>query len=496
MSAPALLDNAELRVVEQRFRDASPPLMERAGIAAARLAASIAGEGSGPIVVVAGPGNNGGDAWVAAQHLAQSFHRVTVFDVTGIPPRAAEAVAARASFVAAGGTVVREWPATVRASLVIDGVLGIGSTRAPDGAIAAAIERINASRSRVLALDVASGIDADTGVARGAAVRADDTITFIAMKPGLFTGDGVEHSGVVHLDDLGMELEAARGMLLEWENVRAWLAPRGVNSHKGSHGTLAIVGGAPGMAGAAILAARAALRTGAGKVLVGIYDERAPAFDPEAPELMLRKPADVLDADVVVAGPGGGSCPIASAVLALAKPIVLDADALNDLAASATLRLAIKARTAATILTPHPGEAARLLATDTKSIQADRVASALRMAAEFNAHVVLKGAGSVVAHPDGTYAINTTGNPGLASGGTGDALAGMIGAMLCQGLDAPRALAFAACLHGAAADSCVARGIGPVGLTASDVILEARALLNLKSQGERRPPQINTDKRR
>jgi len=482
VSAPALLNNAELRAVEQRFRDASPPLMERAGIAAARLAASIAGEGAGPIVVVAGPGNNGGDAWVAAQHLAQSFHRVTVFDVTGTPPRAAEAVAAKARFVAGSGTVVREWPASVRPSLVIDGVLGIGSTRAPEGAIAAAIERINASGSRVLALDVASGIDADTGVARGAAVRADDTITFIAMKPGLFTGDGVEHSGVVHLDDLdlGADLEESRGMLLEWENVRAWLAPRRANAHKGSHGTLAILGGAPGMAGAAILAARAALRTGAGKVLVGIHDDRAPAFDPEAPELMLRKPADVFDADVFVAGPGGGSCPIAAAVLPLAKPIVLDADALNDLASSAAHRKAIKARTAATILTPHPGEAARLLATDTKSVQADRVACALRLSSEFNAQVVLKGAGSVVAHPDGTYAINTTGNPGLASGGTGDALAGMIGAMLCQGLDAPHALAFAVCLHGAAADSCVARGIGPVGLTASDVILEARALLNPK----------------
>ncbi|QJR11314.1 Bifunctional NAD(P)H-hydrate repair enzyme Nnr [Usitatibacter rugosus] len=480
MSAPALLNNAELRVVEQRFRDASPPLMERAGRASAVLAASIAGERGGPIVIVAGPGNNGGDAWVAAQHLAQSFHRVTVFDVMGTAPRASEAVAAKAAYGAGGGTVVREWPASVRPSLVIDGVLGIGSTRVPEGAIAAAIERINASGARVLALDIASGIDADTGVARGAAVRADDTLTFIAMKPGLFTGDGVEHSGVVHLDDLdlGAELGESRGMLLEWEAVRAWLEPRRANAHKGSHGTLGILGGAAGMTGAAILAGRAALRTGAGKVLVGLYDERAPAFDPEAPELMLRKPADVLDADALVAGPGSGSSPALATAIAFEKPIVLDADSLNDLAKNAAHRKPLKARKAATILTPHPGEAARLLNTDTKAIQADRIASALRMAEEFNAHVVLKGAGSIVAHPDGTYAINTTGNPGLASGGTGDALAGMIGAMLCQGLDAPRALAFAVCLHGAAADACVARGVGPVGLTASDVILEARALVN------------------
>lgn len=478
MSARALLATAELRRVEAREQDANPPLMVRAGRAAADLAAKLSGGEGRPILVVAGPGNNGGDGWVAAARLLETFHRVIVFDVAGTPPRDSAAVAARAAFLEHRGEVVREWPAALRPALVVDAVLGIGIARAPEGAIAAAIERINASDVPVLALDVPSGLDADTGRTPGTAVRARATLTFIAAKPGLYTGRGTDLAGEVHVETLGLDAGDAAGILLDPDHVRAWLAPRTRDTHKGSFGTLGIVGGAQGMVGAALLAARAGLHAGAGKVLVGLLARDAPAFDPGAPELMLRAPRDALDADVVVAGCGAGSDAAVLDALAVAKPVVLDADALNQVAADSAAQATLEARASPTILTPHPGEAARLLGRTTRAVQDDRVGAALALSRRFRGEVVLKGAGSVVAHPDGRYSINTTGNAGLASGGTGDVLAGLIGALLCQGLPAPRALAYAVCLHGAAADALVARGVGPVGLMASEVILEARALIN------------------
>jgi hydroxyethylthiazole kinase-like uncharacterized protein yjeF len=273
-------------------------------------------------------------------------------------------------------------------------------------------------------------------------------------------------------------------------DVRGWLAPRARNAHKGSFGTLAIIGGNKGMVGAALLAARAALHCGAGKVYAGLLANDAPAVDIVHPELMLRPVDDALSARVLVVGPGAGQSPSATsasmfdrivlpAVIASAKPLVLDADALNVVAFSESLRAALAApRKAATILTPHPGEAARLLGSEVPQVQADRLAAALELARRFHAEVVLKGAGSVCASPDGQWSINATGNPGLASGGTGDVLAGMVGALLCQGLPAPQALRYAVCLHGAAADALASRGIGPAGLTASELIPEARRLLN------------------
>jgi hydroxyethylthiazole kinase-like uncharacterized protein yjeF len=466
--------------------------MQRAGRAVAERARALASDTGASILVVAGPGNNGGDAWVAAALLREGFHRVSVLDVGGSEPKAAEARAAKAAFSARGGAVVRDWPQGELA-LVVDGLLGIGLTRDVDAGYADLIERINAVRCPVLAIDLPSGLDSDTGRARGRAVRASHTLTFIALKPGLLTGQGPELCGKVELDDLGLG-EAARaaapGTELAPEVVRAWLGPRARDAHKGSFGTLAIVGGNRGMVGAALLAARAALHCGTGKVYVGLLAPEAPTVDMVQPELMLRPVDDALTAHVLVVGPGAGASLsttsasmferiVLPAVINSAKPLVIDADALNALAVHETLRSALAApRKAATILTPHPAEAARLLRSDTQAVQRDRVAAAIEVAKRFNAEVVLKGAGSVCASPDGSWCINTTGNPGLASGGTGDVLAGMIGALLAQGLDGARALRYAVCLHGAAADSLVARGIGPAGLTASEVLLEARALLN------------------
>jgi hydroxyethylthiazole kinase-like uncharacterized protein yjeF len=465
--------------------------MERAGRAVAEAARALATDTGAPILVVAGPGNNGGDAWVAAAHLRESFHRVIVLDVAGAPPKAPEAQAARGVFAARGGEVVLGWPA-IEPALVIDGLLGIGLARDVDGAYAQLIARMNACAGPVLAIDVPSGLDADTGRVCGSAVRATHTLTFLAHKPGLLTGAGVEHAGEVQVDDLGTGERSPEspGTRTTPDDVRGWLGPRARNAHKGTFGTLAIIGGSRGMVGAALLAARAALHCGAGKVYCGLLAADAPTVDPVQPELMLRAVDDALSAQVLVVGPGAGQSPSATsatmfdrvllpAVISSAKALVIDADALNTLAYSDTLKNALGApRKGPTVITPHPGEAARLLKTDIAHIEADRVGSALELAQRFNAEVVVKGAGSVCASPDGRWSINATGNPGLASGGTGDVLAGIVGALLAQGLTAPRALRYAVCLHGAAADSLVARGIGPAGLTASELILEARALLN------------------
>jgi hydroxyethylthiazole kinase-like uncharacterized protein yjeF len=359
-----------------------------------------------------------------------------------------------------------------------------------DPAFAAIIARVNECNAQVLAVDVPSGIDAERGKVCGSAVRASHTLTFIAHKPGLLTGEALDHRGELSCDTLGTTAPDARGMLIDLAAVREWLEPRKPNSHKGDYGTVAVIGGQRGMVGAALLSARAALYCGAGKVRVGLLASDAPSVDLTHPELMLGSVDDALGEGVAVAGPGAGRSPSATSVsmfernvlpalFHLPRPIVLDADALNAIAFSASLARDLAARTRGpTILTPHPGEAARLLRQDTAQVNADRLAAALAIATRFNAHVVLKGAGSVCASPDGRFGINTTGNPGLATAGSGDVLAGIVGALLAQGMDPAHALRAAVCVHGAAADACVARGLGPKGLTASEVALAARGVLN------------------
>jgi hydroxyethylthiazole kinase-like uncharacterized protein yjeF len=494
MTPTPILRLEGLRAIELRMsRVPGATLMERAGAAAAKAGRALVRDDGAPIVVVAGPGNNGGDAWVAAAHLGESFHRVVVFDVTGETPRAVEAQAARLALKSRGGEIVAEWPAGPRPALVVDGLFGIGLARPLEGRFAKIVEAINASGAPVLALDVPSGIDSETGRVRGVAVRATETITFIASKVGLHTGDGLDHCGRVTIDTLGLPastFEEVKGTLIDPGSVKGWLAPRPRNSHKGHFGAVGVVGGNRGMVGAALLASRAALLMGAGKVHVGLLAADALVADPPYPELMLRTVDDAMGSDVLILGPGAGRSPSATTVsrferivlpsaIASGKALVLDADALNAIAVSDELEAALKERRRGpTILTPHPAEAARLLHVDTPEVQANRVDAACELAHRFGSHVVLKGAGSVCASPDGRWAINSTGNPGLASGGTGDVLAGMIGALLAQGLRADQALQLAVCLHGAAADACVAGGTGPVGLTAGEVLLDARRLLN------------------
>jgi len=451
----------DIRRIEGSAGVAEPELMERAGAAAAEVAMKLVSDKAKDVLVLAGPGNNGGDARVVARLLKEKFFRVEV--------------------VAQGDSIPeKSW------GLVIDGLFGIGLAREVAGEHAALVDYVNRQRCPVLALDIPSGLHSDTGRVLGCAVRATHTVTFIALKPGLLTLDGPDHCGEISVSDLGLEvpkLLPPTAWVASPDLFRNLLKPRPRNFHKGMAGSVTILGGAAGMAGAALLAGRAALKMGAGRVYVGLLDEGV-SLDFDYPELMLRHPDDALgqDLDALVVGPGIGQGEraetLVGAALASDLPCVVDADALNLISENEDLRHACARRTADTLLTPHPAEAARLLALSTADVQADRVKAAKALAANLNAHLVLKGAGSILVARDGHWFVNASGNPGMASAGMGDTLAGILGALLAQRYSGESALVLGVHLHGAAADDLVSAGTGPVGLTASELTDAARRRWN------------------
>lgn len=479
---------AELRALERSAK--AEGLMERAGAAAADVARALAGERGGTVVVLAGPGNNGGDGLVVARLLrAAYFDVVVVFrdDANKLPD---DAAAAWRAYTAAGGAT-QEGPPDRQPALVIDALFGVGisPTRALARRHAQLVEWANACTAPTLALDVPTGLNADTGIAAAPTIRASATATFLALKPGMLTAAGPDLCGEISLHrlDVAVDDDKTDGHCLRWPALAACLPQilhrHARNVHKGTFGTLAVIGGADGMLGAPLLCAHAALRLGAGKVIVGFVADDHPQVDTATPELMLRSAEQAFDgASALVIGPGLGTAPVAHGLLerALATdlPLLLDADALNLVAGDATLRTTLQSRASAQILTPHPGEAARLRATDIAAIQRDRCAAAMALARSLHAQVVVKGAGSVLAYVDGTWDINASGNSALAVAGSGDVLSGMAGALLAQRIDAKMALRTAVCLHGAAADALVARAIGPLGLPASSIADEARDLVN------------------
>jgi hydroxyethylthiazole kinase-like uncharacterized protein yjeF len=445
---------ADIRRIEAAAKEA--PLMERAGAAAAALAASIASESAKDVLILCGPGNNGGDARVVARLLQERFFRVSLAEKSNQIPD-------------------KPW------GLVVDGLFGIGLARPLEGDYAQMVDYANRQKCPVLALDIPSGLHSDTGRVMGSAVKATHTITFIALKPGLLTLDGPDCCGEIQVASLGLDLPTANAWVAEPALFTLQRRPR--NFHKGMAGSLGILGGATGMAGAALLAGRAAMKLGTGRVYIGLLDSSL-SVDPANPELMIRHADDVLglDLDALVIGPGLGQGEraetLAGAVLASDIPCVLDADALNLISQNPSLREACKRRSADTLLTPHPGEAATLLAESTTTVQADRVAAAKSLSTHFNAHVLLKGNGSILVARDGHWFINTTGNPGMASAGMGDALAGMLGALLAQKYPGEAALVLGTHLHGAAADELVKAGDGPAGLTAGELAEPARRIWN------------------
>ncbi|MFL6674347.1 MAG: NAD(P)H-hydrate dehydratase [Massilia sp.] len=486
---------AEIRAIERSAAAALEPgeLMRRAGEAANRYALELVGdEHDLPVLVLAGPGNNGGDALEVAANLRESGFDVMVLHVAGTAP-SPETAAALGRARASGARFIDALPHRARYALVIDGLFGIGLARPLDDYCVELVMGLAGNRAPVLALDVPSGLDADTGQVVGGtddnlALKATHTITFIGNKPGLYTCDGRDHAGEVRVDSLGIDKKhfvPSHAQLngLDLFGFDLSLARREHNSHKGSFGDVAVLGGAHGMAGAPILAACGALYLGAGRVFVASL-AALPPYDSVHPELMFREAAGFEFAGrAVVAGPGMGDSPEATLLLAKVlagpSPMVLDADALNRIACSPNLQSLLKQRRPApTVLTPHPLEAARLLGVTSQIVQADRLAAAREIAARFQSIVVLKGSGTVIAGPDGEVAINTTGNPGLATAGTGDVLAGICGVLLAQGWEAAEAASCSVWLHGAAADALVYEGVGPIGLTASELPQAARTLFN------------------
>lgn len=489
---------AEIRAIEQAaFALPEPPnLMERAGRAAAEVAQKQFNMAAArQVLVLAGPGNNGGDAFVVARYLKNWGHSVTVVSCAEPAHLPQDAQHARQTWLDCQGYIDPDIPGQPYThehwDLIIDGLFGIGlqPDRPLTGQYADWIERINALPCPILSLDIPSGLDGDHGNICGVAVQATVTATFIGLKPGLLTQYGTQYSGKCVVCDLDLESEAVVTPHI-WSlnrKLAQLLLPqqRPANSHKGLFGSVGILGGNHGMIGAALLAGRAALFLGAGRVYLGILAEAAPTVDSIHPELMLRAPAEIFELSAInclVAGPGMNIDETTyiwiQRAIDSSLPLVLDADALNHIAFHSELARLLKRRAAPTVLTPHPAEAARLLDVDVAAIQRNRIDAASAIAENLDCFVLVKGAGSVCALPGGKCFINTSGNPGLSGAGTGDVLAGMIGALIAQGLKPDDAMLLAVYLHGAAADQLLARHFGPLGMTASEIIPAARALLN------------------
>ena len=442
------------------------------------------------VAVYCGGGNNGGDGYVLGRLARAAGLDARVIAVA--PPQGlrGEAAQAHADSVAAGVPIEPLGGADVFApELIVDGVLGTGVARAVSGDFARAIAQINAAGVPVLALDIPSGLDADTGVAQGDAVRADVTVTFVGLKRGLYLGAAADHCGRIEFAGLGVPHEAyaeveppLRRLLLD--DLRAALPRRRRSAHKGTHGRLLVVGGGEGMPGAVRLAAEAALRSGAGLVYVATHPSSVGAVMSGRPELICHgvANAEALDpllalCDGIVAGPGLGRTAWSEAlwrkVLAAEQPLVADADALNLLAAAPAPR-------EQWLLTPHPAEAGRLLGSDAARVQADRFGSAVALTERYGAVAVLKGACSLVAAalPDGRADVRVCdrGNPGMATAGTGDVLAGVLGALAVQTGDLVRAAHAGVLLHALAGDD--AARDGERGMVAGDLLAHLRQWAN------------------
>jgi NAD(P)H-hydrate epimerase len=458
-------------------------LMERAGAAAFALLRRCWPQVR-RIGVVCGVGNNGGDGFVLARLAREAGLEVMLYQVGEAARLRGDALAASRAVGMAAQPLVAG--ALRHCDVVVDALLGTGLSGEVRDEWHRAIAAINDSGRPVLALDIPSGLDADSGVPQGCAVRAEATITFIGLKQGLLTGAGPALCGALHFADLAVPSEvyvrvAAAARRLDLAQFRSLLVPRARDAHKGDFGHVLVVGGECGYAGAVRLAAEAAARSGAGLVSVATRVAHAAAITAARPELMCHGVESAAElepllrrATVVVVGPGLGQGAwgqrMLGRLLQVRQPLVMDADALNLLALEPVRR-------DDWILTPHPGEAGRLLGEDATDVQRDRFAAAIGLQASYGGVVVLKGPGSLVLGDDGMPGICNGGNPGMASGGMGDVLSGILGALIAQGLSLRDAAGVGVCLHAAAADAAVQMA-GERGLLASDLFPHLRQLIN------------------
>lgn len=480
-SPSALYDPAALRELERRAQAVDgideSTLMERAGASAWRCLLQH-WPSARRIVVMCGPGNNGGDGWVLAKHALDSG--LDVVAVQPESPRSPLAVRMADAYREAGGRIASFDDVLPHADVIVDALFGIGLDRAPQGEAARLIEAANASGAPILSLDVPSGVDAARGAVPGIATVATHTIQFIAAHVGLATGAAIDHAGTLSLAALDVSADCFAGIAPVAEIMaKPQLPRRARDSHKGRFGHVLAIGGDEGMGGAIALASEAPLRCGAGRVSVATRAAHVAMLLSRRPEAMVHGVEDVeaaapllRQADAIALGPGLGQGAwghaLFDAAMAAGKPLVLDADALNLLAMAPR-------PVPGAVLTPHPGEVARLLGKTIEEIQYDRRAAAEALATCFQCAVVLKGAGSLVASPGRTTRVIPLGNPGMASGGMGDALTGIVAALRAQGDEAFAAASIGAWLHARAGDRAAA--VGETGLLASDLIGELRATI-------------------
>jgi len=479
---------ASVRAMDRRAieREGIPgyALMERAGQAALDSIRRHWPEAR-RLAVLCGAGNNAGDGYVVARLARAAGLSVSVAALADPAHLAGDAARAHADFVAGGGLASGfDVELVENADLVVDALLGIGIDRPVTGAFRACIEAVNRARRPVLALDIPSGLDADGGQVMGAAVRADRTISFVALKSGLYLGAAPDHVGVLELAGLGVPTSARTGETpvlrrIEAALVASALPARERSAHKGDHGRVLVIGGFA-MAGAARLAGEAALRTGAGLVTIATAAQSVAPIVEARPELIVRAVNSAVElapladaADAVAIGPGlgtdAGAREAFAAASRVARPLVVDADAL-------TLLAAMPERRDDWILTPHPGEAGRLLGTDAAAVQRDRLGAVREIAARFGGICVLKGARTLVHGASSVPFVCDRGNPGMATAGSGDVLTGLVVALLAGGVPAALAAPAGVWLHATAGDR--AARAGERGMIAGDLIAEIKSVVN------------------
>jgi NAD(P)H-hydrate epimerase len=493
-------------------------LMENAGRGVADIVARQCElEKGSRVSIIAGKGNNGGDGFVCARYLKNSGFNVTVFSTArpgaikgdaGVNSRIWQRMGGPLETILRPGDIKKHYSKFIHSTVMVDGLLGTGLSSNVSGVYAALIEFINGLSIPVVAIDVPSGLDATTGRVLGSAVKARVTATMALPKIGLVVYPGRDFSGHVEVVDIGMPSELIDGADLRWNliddgEVRKRLGPRKRDTHKGTYGHVLVLGGSPGKTGAAYMAAMGALRAGAGLATLGVPESVHTAMEAKSVEVMTYPLSETDEKTlgecswgqtlkliegkaVLVVGPGlGGSAGMATGMAAgiagfLEKvlkrckaPVVIDADGLNALEGRTSILKKARARC---VLTPHPGEMATLLGVGPKDVQADRVGSARTLAKKTGSTVVLKGAATVVATPEGGF-VNPTGNPGMATAGTGDVLSGMIGGLLAQGLSPVDAAVAGVYIHGLAGDR-IAEERGEIGMVATDLLEKIPGILN------------------
>ena len=473
------------RIAIQEFHIPGKILMQRAGEAVFRLICERWPEAE-ELAVICGVGNNAGDGFVVARLAKEIGLSVTVYQLGDAAKLQGDALTMAQAYRAIGGVERPFQPLTGKCGVVVDAILGTGLERDVMGQWAEAIGHINSLSLPVVAVDIPSGLHSDTGRVLGVAVEADETISFIGLKQGMFTGVGPDCCGEIHFDSLAVPRDVYASVTpsanrIDWESQGHLIGPRRRTAHKGDAGHVLVIGGAPGFSGAARMAAEAAARTGAGLVTVATHPDHATVLNIGRPELMVQAVREGADlepllerATVVAIGPGLGHSEWGRSLFSVLRqaslPMVVDADALNLLSEQPLHRQDW-------VLTPHPGEAGRLLGIGSREVQKDRFKAAGDIAANYGGIVVLKGAGTLIADgSDAPVSLCSVGNPGMASGGMGDLLTGILAALVAQGLSLRDAACAAVALHAAAGDK--AAEAGEHGLLTMDLMPKIRRLLN------------------